>query len=489
MIGGAWLGGALAAAMAGEGTPEPRPSTHGELRWIATGASDFPVGADFMGVEGGTLGQAFVVDQRTRLGVDFPTNDWVVGTEWDLFRGQVAGDTWDIPGSTDARHRESIGVAEAWSFVPRKAWGGGRIANARLDLGLQTSHWGLGMVANDGAHDPLFGRNDFGDRVLRARATTKAAVNSPVYLSVAGDLVVEDDTADLFAGQVATQLLGIVLYRPPGGAQVGAYAAWRNQEEADHLRFTDAGVVDGYALLPAELGELRVSLAAEGAMVVGRTSRAVSYTSREALAILSGGACAELKVESGKVATWVRAAYASADENPDDGTSGDFVFDRDYDAGMVLFDQVQGAIEAHSYAALADPENMGAPPAGAETLVSEGAFKRAVFLQPAAQFSATEWLRLRAGVGIAWATGPVFEPFRTARNGGVPTHAYGIATTGYELGTEIDWAVTVGDIPAALGSWSPRPALVIQGGHLLPGADLGLDEPVHVVSGTARVRW
>jgi hypothetical protein len=475
--------------MAQEPPAEPRPSTHGELRWIATGASEFPVGADFEGVEGGTLGQPFVVDQRIRLGVDFPTHDWVVGTEWDLFAGQVVGETWDIPGSADARHRESIGVAEAWSFVPRKIWGGGRVANARLDLGLQTSHWGLGMVANDGTHDPLFGRSDFGDRVMRARATTKTSVNSPVYLSVAGDLVVEDDTADLFAGQVATQLVGVVMYRPAGGTQAGVYAAWRSQEEADHLRFTDAGIVDGYAYVPAELGELRVSLAAEGAVVLGKTSRAVSYNSRDALAIVSDGACGELKIESGKVGAWVRAAYASADEDPDDATSGDFVFDRDFDAGMVLFDQVQGAIEAQTYAQLDDPENMGAPPYGAETLVTEGALKRAAFLQPAVQYAIADWAWLRAGVGFAWATGPVFEPFRTARNGGVPTNAYGKETTGYQLGTEIDWAVAVGDVPVALGGWKPRPAVVVQGGHLLPGADLGLDAPVHVVMGTARVRW
>jgi hypothetical protein len=85
---------------------------------------------------------------------------------------------------------------------------------------------------------------------------------------------------------------------------------------------------------------------------------------------------------------------------------------------------------------------------------------------------------------VAWSTGPYAQPYATYRNGGVPVNQLGQATSGYWLGTEIDWSVLVGDQP-----WRKmRPAALLQGGHLLPGKNLGIGA-VHLFTLQARVRW
>ena len=53
------------------------------------------------------------------------------------------------------------------------------LGNTQVELGLVSSAWGLGMVANDGRTDPLFGRADFGDRTLRLRATHMPQQDGP----------------------------------------------------------------------------------------------------------------------------------------------------------------------------------------------------------------------------------------------------------------------------------------------------------------------
>jgi len=98
-----------------------------------------------------------------------------------------------------------------------------------------------------------------------------------------------------------------------------------------------------------------------------------------------------------------------------------------------------------------------------------------------------KWLSLKAGVLLAWNTNPVQQPFTTARNGGVPTNHLGEVTEGYDLGTEIDWAIQLGDVPLKR-VWQLQPALLLQGGHLLAADNLG-GGTVTVLSAAARTRW
>ena len=470
---------------------EPKPpalTTDGELRLIGSSYPDTPLDPD-----GGTTGQGYSLDSRLRGSLDYKRERWKLGAEVDLFDGQLSGDVWDIEGEEDARHRWEHSATGQDLFAVRRAALEGRLGVVGVQLGLVTSHWGLGMVANDGAHDPVFGRNDFGDRVARVRVAARPLKGgkTPLTFILAGDRVIEDDTAEwspFRGGQAAWQGIASVLWT--GDQTLGIYGVYRNQREADGERLTEAGVLDLYADAPVAVGDLTLRLAAEAAGITGHTSRSQSYNARDGLKLLSAGATglASLSPEDERWNALLRVGWGSGDGDPDDGASHDFSFDRDFDVGMVLFREVQGAIDANTYAQLNDPALSGGPPEGAELLVGEGAVKRAAFVQAAVGAKALDWLALKAGCAISWSTAPNSQAFYTFRNGGIPVNQLNEPLKGYALGTEFDWAVTVGDLPAKLGSDALRPAIVLQGGHLLASKNLGGGASTLIMA-TGRLRW
>ncbi len=486
----------LAPALAFDVPPPPPPAETPAMTWAtpmeARMIGTLPPAELVLDDEGHTLGQGMVLDTRLRLGLDVKWKGVDARTEWDLFDSQVAGDPWDLRGTEDARHRESIDpFARPDVFTARRLSLGGRIGIVALEGGLVTSHWGLGILANDGAHDPEFGRNDFGDRVLRLRAATRPLADQPLIVAIAGDRVIEDESADwspLEGGETAWQGVATVIYGEPTKARGGVYYVYRDQTELDAVRHTQAHVVDLYGDVPLKAGETTLRFAVEGAGIFGTTSRVQSYSSRDGLALGSAGvsALAEVKLSPLPLRAALRGGWASGDTDPDDGRSEDFGFDRDFDAGMVLFDELQGAIDAATYAQLSDPAHSGSPPDGAEALVGEGALRAATFVQPIVEVTPTPWLSLKAGALLAWSSKPVQQAFTTFRAGGIPTNHLGETTEGYSLGTELDWAVKLGDMPIG-GARPVRPALLVQGGHLFASDNLG-GGTVHLVSAALRVR-
>ncbi|MFZ5478282.1 MAG: hypothetical protein ACOZNI_16060 [Myxococcota bacterium] len=462
-------------------------ATAGEVRLLGSLPPEL-----VLDTEGHTLGQDFVLDSRLRLGLAGRLKGWRLSTEWDLFDGQLAGDPWDVRGEEDARDRQQVGVTDADSFSARRLAVDGKAGPVGIEAGLVTSHWGLGMVANDGAHDPVFGRADFGDRVIRLRLATRPAEKSPLVFVLAGDRVVEDDTADwgpLAGGEEAWQGIASVLWAEER-RKLGLYGVYRHQVEADGERTTDVGVLDLYGDATLGTGDATLRVALEGAGILGRTDRAQSYNARDGLAVASAGVTglAEARHAKSPGRVLLRAGWASGDGDPDDGASNAFAFDRDFDAGMVLFDEVQGAVDAATYAQLTDPAHSGGAPDGAEALVGEGALRGATFVQPVLGVNPTKWLDVNAGTTLAWSTAPISQSFATYRNGGVPANHLGEPTSGYWLGAELDWAVTVGDAELKTRGVTTRPALLVQGGHLIASADLG--GGVHtLVTATGRLRW
>jgi hypothetical protein len=448
--------------------------------------------------EGAVLGQGPVLDQRFRLGAQAAWPTWRVVAEADAFTGQVLGDTWDIAGDTDERGREALDAFGAEGFALRKGFVAGRLGPVDVALGAQTSSWGLGMLANDGATPRLFGRNDFGDRVLRLRVATRpgqgradarlgpneVSLPAPLTLVAALDRVIADDTARWAEDQAAYQLVVAGLWTDGRARRGGLYVVGRHQtehatEDPFLQRRTRALVTDAFVDLNRNLGENAVRLAVEGAAVVGSTDRSQSYTAPEGLRVRAGGfaVVTALTPGGGDTTLHLRGGYASGDGDPDDDTAHTFTFDRDYGVGLVLFPEVKGAIEAATLARIEDSENSGAPPEGAEQLATEGAFGGATYLQPALAWRPLPGVELRTGAVVAWSTAPIANPFESARNGGVPTNHLGAPTSGRHLGTEWDWAVELGQAAkpggAPLGDLVLRPSLGIQGGHALLSPDLG----------------
>ncbi len=478
--------------------PEPvtpplrdRFSTTGEVRLLGS----LPPTGLVLDTEGHTLGQGAVLDGRLRAGLGYREDTWGIRTEWDLLSGQLAGDPWDVRGTEDERGRDAMGFSEADTLVARRLSVDGRLGVVGVEAGLVTSHWGLGLVANDGAHDPDFGRSDFGDRVIRVRVGTRPIVGKPLTVVLAGDRVVADDTATwspFTGGQAAWQGIASVVWGEADAAHAGLYGVYRHQTEADALRTTEVGVIDLYGDAPVALGGWTLRVAGEAAGIFGSTSRAQSYTSTDGLAVRSAGALALVEARPDALKDVLRivarGGWATGDGNPDDGVSQDFSFDRDLDAGMVLFDELQGAVDAAAYAQVSDPTHSGGAPYGAEALVGEGAVRHAAFVQPVVGVTPRPWLDLKAGALLAWNTSPISQSFATYRNGGVPVNHLGDATAGYWLGTELDWAVTVGNVDATVLGVKAKPALVLQGGHLLASAEMG-GGVVSLVTATGRIRW
>lgn len=474
---------------------DPALEFSGEYRLQGTALSDFAVDAD-----GHRMDQPWVGDQRLRAAVHFRAKRFRIGTEWDLMSGQLFGDPWGVPCVIDERRRHELSVTSARSFVPRRAAASLTWPALTLELGLISSHWGLGLVANDGAHDPLFGRADFGDRLVRLRATVKpghAEADNPsrdvFLLTLAGDWVIADDTARFAERQLAFHGIFSALYADAAARRLGLYLVFREQRELDEGRFTRALVVDGYGQLPVAFGDggWGGKLAAEGALIVGRTDRATTYGSPEAVDVLSGGAAGVLTVHAPeqRFQLHLRGGIASGDPDPDDGTSRDFTFDRDFDVGMVLFDQVLGGTDAATHALLSDPTR-SPPPDGAEALVTEGAFRRAAYLQPVVQITPVAWADLRFGVLLAGSVIDHAQPYYTFRAGGTARNAWDSAPEGRHLGTELDWAVRIGGTTAPARPQAPHAHLVVQGGHLIAGPALaGGPDTVHQLMVTGRLRW
>lgn len=465
----------------------------GEARYTFALPPDVVVDAD-----GTHTDQTWVLEQRLRLGLVAKFGeDFSATTEWDVGSGQLLGDTWALSGPQDERLRDRYRARTIDGIGARKLEVGGRAGPLDVQAGLTTSHWGLGMLANDGAQDPLFGKADFGDRVLRVRAATMPWLKSqelPLAIVVAADVVAADELARLLRDEVAVQAIAAVQMHPKEGPVYGVYFVGRHQVR--HGRVTNAAVADGAFDVPVALGEWRLRLAGEAAGILGATDLATTYNARDRVGVRSGGAALQTELASpeDRVVAHLRAGYASGDGDPDDGGSHDFAFDRDYDVGMLLFDERQAALESGLAALVSDPTVAGQPPDGVETITTEGAFRRATYVQPAVVVAPLDVLELRAGAVFAWSTAPQSNAFYTVRAGGTPMNALNEpisgAGGGYGLGTELDWAVRLhGGKPSE--EWAVRPELLVQGAHafLAEAAAGSGDRRLDLVTAIARARW
>lgn len=456
---------------------------HGEWRAIESLPQPFVIDPD-----GNTPGWGPALDHRFRFGLDAqettPRGTQVrVNVEADVLTGPFAGATWEL-SELDERRRHELGLTAPGSVALRRLEGGLRTKVGDFAVGATLSQWGLGLIANDGAHDPWFGRVDFGDRVARARfATAPLGADVPFYLVVAGDRVLADELARTSEGDDAYQGVVSVLWRPEWG-EAGLYTARRTQRDADGYGL-DVWVLDGTATVRREVLGADLVLATEATALLGTTDVLRTAQSPEGVAVRAGGAVGMVEWLGEKGGLLGKVAWASGDRTPDDDVFTTFRFDRDHNVGMVLFDEVQGATELAAIEQGLDPERGAVPSPGLPNLATEGAFQSAFALQPAAVWSFLPFLELRGGAVFAWSTGPITQPVRQALNGGVPTNALGQATDGRYLGTEVDWAVST-RVPV---DWRLRPQLQVQGGHgFTSEAWLG-GQRVDLILVTGRLRW
>jgi hypothetical protein len=455
--------------------------TQGSMRYLLATPPELQVNAD-----GDQLGQSTVFDHRMRAGLGLSWKTLAVQTEWDLASGQVAGDTWDIPGTVDTRRRDTFAARTGDGVIPRRASIGFKATEGiAFEAGLMpATNWGLGLLANGGDRDALFGRVDRGDRMLRVRTTFMPVPRDPdkgdkgkglpLFFTIAFDKVVEDDLAH-WGEQEAYQVIASALWNDPSKTgSYGVFYTFRTQTEPGATdRPTNAHVIDGFAAYTVRAGATTLALRAEGVGIFGETERVLSFANDGPTRVKSGAGALEADLTVHElVSLHLRTGATSATGDPDAGVLSDFTADSNYNVGMVLFDEVMGAVEAATYAQLADPDNAGQPPSGADLLVSEGSVRRAAWLQKAVVVRPTPWLDLRAGGVLGWSTGPISQAFYTFRAGGTPHNHLDQPTDGHFLGGELDYGVGFGRGPAT-SAWWFRPELRLEVGHAFLGKNLG----------------
>ena len=134
-----------------------------DLWMAAQKVSSFAANAD--GAQGG---QDAHLNGRQVVGILVGNSDIGFDVAMGVQQHQLAGATWSIPGQIDERLRHADGRT---TVHLRNMSLQAQLPVFNIETGLMTSHWGLGMLANDGLHEPYFGLPEFGDRVIRARVT------------------------------------------------------------------------------------------------------------------------------------------------------------------------------------------------------------------------------------------------------------------------------------------------------------------------------
>ncbi|MFW5740101.1 MAG: hypothetical protein ACOC1F_07015 [Myxococcota bacterium] len=328
-----------------------------------------------------------------------------------------------------------------------------------IRVGQQGSHWGTGILANDGNHPRLFGDyrgGSIAERVLFA--TRPFGEDSPLAVIAAGDLVYRDIQAELTEGDHAFQGLLAVLLGDHHN-EVGVQAALRRQRHDDEgvdefTPFTeelDVAVFDvfGRFATRAPGGSSYLFGEAEAAYITGSTNyvRTPELGAREQdEQVRSWGGMAKLGVVHeaadgkdrwGDLVIAVEWGYASGDADPNDGEQHRFNFEPSHTVGLVLFNHVLGWMTARAVDNASDPTLVQRPNPGLQFYPSNGGVFGATYLYPTLVVRPQPWLDLKGALVVAQTTADFVDPYRFGVYGAVDNPRGGDPKR-HDLGVELD---------------------------------------------------
>jgi hypothetical protein len=459
---------------------------HGEYQLRFRAASDLrleqPIGA--APGTAGTLGQNYHLYQWLRLRPIFRYRESLeVAGEIDVPRGMIAGQTTTQVTAA----RDSLDEARWWDVHPRQLYLQYLTPVGLFRIGHQTSHWGMGLLANDGDHPTLFGdyrRGSIVERILFA--TRPGGADHPLVIALAGDFVFEDARADAIDdGDRALQAVLAVMWQEKQ-AEIGLYGVFRHQERdsdasAALTPFTEeltVGVADlaGKFHLPVGSSGSFLFGEMEAAFIGGRTTFVRTLEQLQAgeqETILSWGGAARLGAVTvqecgderwGAFVLTAEVGYASGDADPYDGVTRRFTFDENHNVGLVLFDHVLAWKTARAATIAQDPAIVARPNPGLSLLPSNGGVFGASYLYPTVVVRPRPWLDLKGGVVIADTTADLVDPFHAGALGNYRNYDGGDPRD-HDLGIELDAGA---DVRIPLGELV-RLQLGIEGGVLFPG--------------------
>lgn len=509
------------------GAEELKAEVHGSYRLTGLNESDLQLGRRDTGLDAERLGQTTFLEHRLRAGALLTYGALSFDFELDALNGLLDAHCVDgCPGGAqvmsplsgpdgaparadvaDPLRNRSYGLSLN-SLAVRKASVRWRSSAGVFSVGATTSSFGMGMLANAGDR-PLFeelGDQHFGDRVVRAFWATKplaflsgGRLDEELTTIVGFDLLLQDETGSLvrpaaeWAKNGFTRDRGLAfvlaLKHRKGGYSSGLFVTRRsvtspgatvldpNVTQPFDVNIA-ATVVDLFADYRRALGDAadkrELFVAAEGAVVTGATN-AVRNASCPGTSdatgcdILQLGGVVRGGVRDEKLSADLMVGFASGDGNPFDAKLTNFRFDRDFKAGLILFDQVMAWQTAAMVRRAGDPALVNVPSAGLELLSSGGAITNALFVQPTVKYRPFAHTQLVGSVLWARAPQAYLDPYWTNRTS-AQTNAFGVAA-GHSYGFEADLGANYdrelsGNVHLLFG---------LAGGYFLPGDAFAVD--------------
>jgi hypothetical protein len=464
-------------------------SLRGEYQLRYRAMSDLRLQAPVRHPEAQTLGQNQYFYHWLRLHARFSFKDKVsLVAQIDVPRGLIVGDTTRY---VDAA-RDSLSEAKWAEVHPRYLYLEYDSPIGIFRVGQQGSHWGMGLLANDGDHPTLFGdyqRGSLSERLLFA--TTPFGKGSPLSVAVAGDIVFQDQTADLVQDHDRAFQGVLALLYTTKPAEVGFYGVIRHQERdhqaVDELTpYTDkltVGVLDltGKFNVPVPGAPAFAYGQFEAAMILGSTSfvrgaftRPIDPTQkRDDEIVRSFGAAALLgathvngsgKDAWGDIVGEIEAGYASGDADGNDGITKRFTFDANHRVGLVLFNQVLAWKTARAATIAQDPDVVARAAPGLSLLPSKGGVFGAEYVNARMVFRPRRWLDLKTGVVIAQTSADLVDPYHQGALGNIASYDGGDVRR-HDLGLELDLGAAV-RIPV---DTTATVQAGVEGGVLFPG--------------------
>jgi hypothetical protein len=376
--------------------------------------------------------------------------------EHDLLTGFAGKDT-GVAG-------EGLPGAEGLTHQLRKAFIELRYKRmARLSFGMMPSHWGMGLVANDGDHrwepgSAAFLEPRYGDRNLRGTLTLGLHEGLGLVAVLGADIKAHDDL--VLPGDSTRQYFGALLLGYGKPHTIGAYVVRRHQEAANG-HATDVTVADLTGRTSGRLGPFAAAFEAEAVVVTGTTTLAPTVEHLEHKVLQFAGA-ARGSLDLGAFGVVADFLYASGDRSPNDDAQHGFHVDPNFPTGLLLFQHVMAAHTGRGVATAADPKLVGVPTDDLERIATRrGATNTASFF-PRLRYRPLAGLEVYGGPLFAFAPVENADPFNTQVAGGSPRSALD-GRSGRYLGTELDLGV--------------RYRALVHGAELTLGAELGTLRP------------
>ncbi len=435
-----------------------------------------------------SLGQNAYLEQWFRFTPEMSIGGFRLIAQFDVARGILIGQsTEQVELSRDSR-TTNPSLFPRGPFDLRWLYIDWTTPIGIIRAGQQPSHWGLGIVANDGNHTNVFGDYRMGDIAERiAFATRPGGRNSDLVLALAGDLTYRDRIAFLVEYPVAnpwdprtTRMLGrdwswqaiaSVFYQQHDCTQncdrhrIGVYAVYRSLTNrlGDFLRAFVSDVHMAWDW-PTPDGQARVFARGELAVIVGQTSITQNQVYSEHAIVQFGGAVEAGVERDNHYRLSLEAGYASGDQNPADGAQRRFTFNPDHRIGLVLFPELIAWQTARSASIASDLRILGIGAPGAELLPTSGGVTNAAYLYPTFIVNLQPWLDVRAGMVLAVASSDWVDPIQLQLSGNARNYRGGNSRA-RDLGLELDLGLMAN---RAIGN-GVNVSGGVQGGVLFPG--------------------